>query len=177
MAAIFWLAILSGIVGFTVFIASLFATDILVSFLERWKILQIEQTKRNELKLFALVSQLHTRQKDRYIFFTTRSQIVGIIAIFGVIISIASFFLLDASIELKKLAPFTIGIGRSLIVAYGEVLVSLGVFVSFLVTSIRLFKRLILIRAKLSNYEEYRRQVTKRWGREELSKIEAQLRT
>jgi len=49
------------------------------------------------------------------------------------------------------------------------------VFVSFLVTSIRLFKRLILIRAKLSNYEEYRRQVTKRWGREEVSKIEAQL--
>ncbi len=177
MAALFWLAIISGIVGFTVFIASHFATDILVSFLERWKILQIERIKRNELKLFALVSQLHTRQKDRYIFFTTRSQIVGIIAIFGVIISIASFFLLDASIELKKLAPFTIGIGRSLIVAYGEVLVSLGVFVSFLVTSIRLFKRLILIRAKLSNYEEYRRQVTKRWGREELSKIEAQLRT
>ncbi len=132
MAAIFWLAILSGIVGFTVFIASHFATDILVSFLERWKILQIERTKRNE-----------------------------------------SFFLLDASIELKKLAPFTIGIGRSLIVAYGEVLVPLGVFVSFLVTSIRLFKRLILIRAKLSNYEEYRRQVTKRWGREELSKIAA----
>ncbi len=122
MAAIFWLAILSGIVGFTVFIASHFATDILVSFLERWKILQIERTKRNELKLFALVSQLHTRQKNRYIFFTTSSQIVGIIAIFGVIISIASFFLLDASIELKKLAPFTIGIGRSLIVAYGEVL-------------------------------------------------------
>jgi hypothetical protein len=41
--------------------------------------------------------------------------------------------------------------------------------------SIFLCKRLLSIKRKLSNYEEYRRDVIHRWGKEKVSKIETQL--
>jgi hypothetical protein len=41
--------------------------------------------------------------------------------------------------------------------------------------SIRFFKRLRSIQRKLSSYEEYRRDVIHRWGKEEVSRIEAEL--
>jgi hypothetical protein len=176
MAVIFWVAItLSGIVGFIVFIAPHFVTDKLISFLERWRLLQNERIKLNELKLFALVTRLHTGKRDRYIFFTISSQIVGIVAILGAAVAVLGFLLLEGNEGLKKLIPFNIGIAGSVVVAFVEVILFLGVFAFFLTTSVRLFRRLVLIKTKLSNYEAYRKQVTKCWGKEEVSKIEAEL--
>src|ERR1700732_4730590 len=95
MAAISWVAItLSGIVGFVAFLASDFATDQLMSFLEWWKILQTERTKLNELKLFALVNRLHAGKKDRYIFVTMSSQII--VAIVSAGIASVVFVLLES---------------------------------------------------------------------------------
>ena len=163
---------LGGIVGFLAFLAPDFATDKLMSFLERWQRLQTERAKLNELKLFALVSRIHIGKRDKYIFFTMSLRIVGIVAIFGALLG---FLWLEGNEGLKKLIPFSIGPAGSVMVAFIALILSFGVFVFFLTTSVRLFRQLILIRTKLSNYEEYRKQLKKRWGPEEISKIEAQL--
>jgi hypothetical protein len=162
MAAIFWLAIaFSGVVGFIAFLASEFATDKLMSFLERWKLLQNERTKRNELRLFALISRLHAGKRDRYIFFAVRSQIAVAVAIFGAIIAVI---------------PFNVGLaGPSVLMALMEVAISFVMLVLFLTTSVRLFQKLTFIKSKLFNYEGYRKQVTKRWGKTEASKVNAEL--
>src|SRR5213595_97074 len=92
MAAIFWLAItFSGVVGFIAFLASEFVVDKLMSFLERWKLLQNERTNGDEFRLFALISRLHAGKRDRYIFFAVRSQIAVAVAIFGAIIAVIPF--------------------------------------------------------------------------------------
>jgi len=176
MSVLFLIAItLGGIVGFLAFLAPDFATGKLMSFLERWQRLQTERAKLNELKLFALVSRIHIGKRDKYIFFTMSLRIVGIVAIFGALLAIIGFLWLEGNEGLEKLIPFSIGPAGSVMVAFIALILSFGVFVFFLTTSVRLFRQLILIRTKLSNYEEYRKQLKKRWGPEEISKIEAQL--
>ncbi len=105
MTAILWLAItLGGIVGFIVFIASDFATHQVVYFLaKKWKSLQFERAKLNELKLFALVNRLHAGKRDRYIFLTMSSQIVAVIAIFSAGIAVIVFISLESTGILKRL--------------------------------------------------------------------------
>jgi hypothetical protein len=61
------------------------------------------------------------------------------------------------------------------IVAFVELIVSLGVFASLFAFSVGLFKRILSIQRKLSHYKEYRRDIIHRWGKEEVSKIEAEL--
>ena len=176
MAVIFWLAItLSGIVGFVVFFASHFVTDKVTFLIERWKKLQTKRAELNELKLFTLVTRLHTGKRDRYIFFAMRIQIAGIIAIFGSCIAVLGFLLFEGTDGLRKLTPFNFGFAGPIIVAFVAVTLFLGVFILFLLTSVRLFRQLGLIKTTLSNYSEYRKQVTKRLGKEEVAKIEAQL--
>ncbi len=176
MTAIFWLAItLGGIVGFIAFTASDFATHQVVYFLARWKSLQFERAKLNELKLFALVSRLHAGKRDRYIFLTMSSQIVAVIAIFSAGIAVIVFVSLESTGTLKKLIPINIRFAESVMVAFVELIVSLGVFAFLFAFSVGLFKRILSIQRKLSNYEEYRRDMIHRWGKEEVSKIEAEL--
>jgi len=176
MTAIFWLAItLGGIVGFIAFIASDFATHQVVYFLAKWKSLKFERAKLNELKLFALVSRLHAGKRDRYIFLTMSSQIVAVIAIFSAGIAVIVFVSLESTGTLKKLIPINIRFAESVTVAFVELLVSLGVFAFLFAFSADLFKRILSIQRKLSNYEEYRRDMIPRWGKEEVSKIEAEL--
>jgi len=176
MTAIFWLAItLGGIVGFIAFIASDFATHQVLYFLAKWKSLKFERAKLNELKLFALVSRLHSGKRDRYIFLTMSSQIVAVIAIFSAGIAVIVFVSLESTGTLKKLIPINIRFAESVMVAFVELLVSLGVFAFLFAFSAGLFKRILSIQRKLSNYEEYRRDMIRRWGKEEVSKIEAEL--
>ncbi len=176
MTAIFWLAItLGGIVGFIAFIASDFATHQVLYFLAKWKSLKFERAKLNELKLFALVSRLHSGKRDRYIFLTMSSQIVAVIAIFSAGIAVIVFVSLESTGTLKKLIPINIRFAESVMVAFVELIVSLGVFAFLFAFSVGLFKRILSIQRKLSNYEEYRRDMIHRWGKEEVSKIEAEL--
>ena len=176
MTAIFWLAItLGGIVGFIAFTASDFATHQVVYFLARWKSLQFERAKLNELKLFALVSRLHAGKRDRYIFLTMSSQVVAVIAIFSVGIAVMVFVSLESTGILTKLISIKIGFAESVLVAFVELIVSVGVFAFLFASSVGLFKRILSIQRKLSNYEEYRRDIIHRWGKEEVSKIEAEL--
>jgi hypothetical protein len=176
MTAIFWLAIiLGGTVGFVAFIAPDLATNQVVYFVAKWKALQCERAKLNELKLFALVSRLHAGKRDRYIFLTMSSQIVAVIAIFSAGISVIVFVLLESTGTLKKLIPIKIRFAESVLVAFVELIVSVGVFVCLLTFSVGLFKHILSVQRKLSNYEEYRRDIIHRWGKEEVSKIEAEL--
>jgi hypothetical protein len=175
MTAIFWLAIiLGGIFGFVAFIAPDLATHQVVYFLAKWKALQRERAKLNELKLFALVSRLHAGKRDRYIFLTMSSQIVAVIAIVSAGISVIVFVLLESTGTLKKI-PIKISFAESVLIAFVELMVSFGVFVCLFALSVGLFKRILSIQRKLSNYEEYRRDIIHRWGKEEVSKIEAEL--
>jgi hypothetical protein len=175
MTAILWLAItLGGIVGFIAFIAPDFATRQLVFFLAKWKSLQFERAKLNELKLFALISRLHAGKRDRYIFLRMGSQIAAAVAIFSAGIAALVFVLLESTDALKKLTPVDIRF-QSLIVAFVELMLSIGTFVLLFSFSVRFFKQLLSIQRKLVNYEEYRRDVIHRWGKEEVSSIEAEL--
>jgi hypothetical protein len=76
---------------------------------------------------------------------------------------------------LKKLIPINIHSAESVLVAFVELIVSLGVFAFLFALSVGLFKRILSIQRKLSNYEKFRRDVIHRWGKEEVSKIEAEL--
>jgi hypothetical protein len=60
-------------------------------------------------------------------------------------------------------------------VAFVELIVSLGVFAFLFAFSVGPFKHILSIQRKLSNYEEYQRDIIHRWGKEEVSKIEAEL--
>jgi hypothetical protein len=177
MTAIFWLAItLGGTVGFIAFIASDFATHQVVYFLAKWKSLQFERAKLNELKLFELVSRLHASKKERYNFLTMSSQIVAVIEILSAGMAVIVFFVsLESTGTLKKLIPINIRFAESVLVAFVELIVSLGVFAFLFAFCVGLFKRILSIQRKLSNYEEYRRDMIHRWGKEEVSKIEAEL--
>jgi hypothetical protein len=155
-------------------IAPDFATRQLVFFLAKWKSLQFERAKLNELKLFALISRIHAGKRDRYIFLQMRSQIAAAVAIFSVGIPALVFFLLKSTDALKKLTPVDIRF-RSPIVAFMELILSIGMFVLLFSFSARFFKRLLSIQRKLFNYEEYRRGVIHQWGKEEVSSIEAEL--
>jgi hypothetical protein len=162
-----------GIVGFIASIAPDFATRQLVFFLAKWKSLQFERAKLNELKLFALISRIHAGKRDRYIFLQMGSQIAAV-AIFSVGIPALVFFLLKSTDALKKLTPVYIRF-QSPIVAFMELILSIGMFVLLFSFSARFFKRLLSIQRKLFNYEEYRRGVIHQWGKEEVSSIEAEL--
>jgi hypothetical protein len=176
MTAIFWLIVtLGGMVGFVVFIAPDFATRQSVSFLTKWRSLRRERAKLKELRLFALISRIHTHRRDRYIFVTMSSQIVAAVAIVGAGIAAIFFVLLVNTGALKKLIPVNIPFAQSLIAAFIELILSIGTFAFLFSLSILLCKRLLSIKRKLSNYEEYRRDVIHRWGKEEVSKIEMQL--
>ena len=176
MTAILWLAItLGGIVGFIAFIAPDLATHQVMYFLAKWKSLQFERAKLNELKLFALVRRLHAGKRDRYIFLTMSSQIVAVNAIVSAGIAAIVFVSLESTAILKTVIHLNIRFAESVIVAFMELIVSFGLFAALFGCSIRLFRRLWSIRRKLSNYEEYRKDVIHRWGKEEVSKIEAQL--
>jgi hypothetical protein len=85
------------------------------------------------------------------------------------------FSFLESTGMLKTLTPLNIGFAKSVIVAFVELIVSFGVLGLFLSISVRLFRRLISVRRKLANYEEYRRDMIHRWGKEAVSKIEADL--
>ena len=166
MTAILWLAItLGGIVGFIVFITSDFATHQVVYFLARWKSLQFERAKLNELKLFALVNRLHAGKRDRYIFLTMSSQIVAVIAIFSVGIAVMVFVSLESTGILTKLISIKIGFAESVMVAFVELILSVVVFAFLFAFSVGLFKRKLSIQRKLSNYEEYRRDMIRRLGK------------
>jgi hypothetical protein len=146
MTAIFWLAItLGGIVGFIAFIASDFATHQVVYFLAQWKSLQFERAKLNELKLFALVSRLRAGKRDRYIFLMMSSQIVAVIAIFSAGIAVIVFVSLESTGTLKRLIPINIRFAESVMVAFVELIVSLGVFAFLFAFSVGLFKRILSI--------------------------------
>ena len=176
MTAILWLAItLGGIVGFIAFIAPDLATHQVMYFLAKWKSLQFERAKLNELKLFALVRRLHAGKRDRYIFLTMSSQIVAVNAIVSAGIAAIVFVSLESTAILKTVIHLNIRFAESVIVAFMELIVSFGLFAALFGCSIRLFRRLWSIRRKLSNYEEYRKDVIHRWGKEEVSKIEAEL--
>ncbi len=176
MTAILWVAItLGGIVGFIAFIAPDLATHQVVYFLAKWKASQFERAKLNELKLFALVSRLRAGKRDRYIFFMMSSQIVAVIAIFSVGIAVMVFVSLESTGILTKLISIKIDFAESVLVAFVELIVSVGVFAFLFAFSVGLFKRILSIQRKLSNYEEYRRDIIHRWGKEEVSKIEAEL--
>jgi hypothetical protein len=176
MTAIFWLVVtLGGMIGFVVFIAPDFATRQSVSFLAKWRSLRRERAKLKELRLFALISRIHTHRRDRYIFVTMSSQIVAAIAIVGAGIAAIFFVLLVNTGALNKLIPINIRFAQSLIAAFIELILSIGTFALLFSLSIFLCKRLLSIKRKLSNYEEYRRDVIHRWGKEEVSKIETQL--
>ena len=146
-----------------------------VYFLAKCKSLQFERAKLNELKLFALVRRLHAGKRDRYIFLTMSSQIVAVIAIFSAGIAVIVFISLESTGTLKRLIPINIRFAESVIVAFVELIVSVGVFAFLFAFSVGLFKRILSIQRKLSNYEEYRRDMIRRWGKEEVSKIEAEL--
>ena len=176
MTAILWLAItLGGIVGFIAFIAPDLATHQVMYFLAKWKSLQFERAKLNELKLFALVRRLHAGKRDRYIFLTMSSQIVAVNAIVSAGIAAIVFVSLESTAILKTVIHLNIRFAESVIVAFMELIVSFGLFAVLFGCCIRLFRRLWSIRRKLSNYEEYRKDVIHRWGKEEVLKIEAEL--
>ncbi len=176
MTAIFWLAItLCGIVGFIAFIAPDFATRQWVFCLAKWQTLRFKRARLNELKLFTLVTRLHAGKRDRYIFLTMSSQIVAVNAIVSAGIAAVVFVSLESTAILKKVIHPNIGFVESVIVAFTELIVSFGLFALLFGCSIRLFRRLLSIQRKLSNYEEYRRDVIHRWGKEEVLKIEAEL--
>jgi hypothetical protein len=173
MAGIFWLAItLCGFVGFTVFIAPDFATRSWVFCLAKWKSLQLKRARLNELNLFALITRLHAAKRDRYIFLIMSSQLAAAVAILGAGIAAAVFGFLESTDILKNLISFNIRFAERIIAAFLELIVSFGLFALFASLSIRLVKRISSIQRKLSNYEEYRRDVIHRWGREEVFKIE-----
>jgi hypothetical protein len=175
MTAILWLAVtLGGIVGFIAFIAPDFATRQLVFCLAKWKALQFKRAKLNELKLFALISRLHAGKRDRHIFLTMSSQIVAVIAIVSEGIAALVFVSLESTDAVKKLISLNIR-SQSIIVAFVELILSFTRFALLFSFSIRFFKRLLSIQRKLSNYEEYRRDVIHRWGKEEVLRIEADL--
>ena len=176
MAAIFWSAItLCGIVGFIAFIAPDFATRQWVFCLAKWKTLQFKRARLNELKLFTLVTRLHAGKRDIYIFLTMSSQIVAVNAIVSAGIAAVVFVSLESTAILKTVIHLNIRFAESVIVAFMELIVSFGLFAVLFGCCIRLFRRLWSIRRKLSNYEEYRKDVIHRWGKEEVLKIEAEL--
>jgi uncharacterized membrane protein YdbT with pleckstrin-like domain len=122
-----------------------------------------------------VVSRLHAGKRDRYIFLTMSSQIVAVIAIFSAGISVIVFVSLESTGTLKKLIPINIRFAESVLVAFVELIVSLVVFAFLFAFCVGLFKRILSIQRKLSNYKEYRRDMIHRWGKEEVSKIEAEL--
>src|SRR5262249_20633534 len=176
MTSIFWLTIaLCGIVGLIAFTAPDFATRQCVFCLAKWNSLQLERTRLKQLKLFRLVARLHAGKRDRYIFVTMSSQIGTAIALVSAGIAALVFSFLESTGMLKTLTPLNIRFAKSVIVAFVELIVSFGVLGLFLSISVRLFRRLISVRRKLANYEEYRRDMIHRWGKEAVSKIEADL--
>jgi hypothetical protein len=176
MTAIFWLAItLCGIVGFIAFSAPDLATHQLLFCLAKWKSRRLARVKVKELNLFKLVTRLHARKRDRYIFVTMSSQIVATLAIVSAGIGVFAFVLLERADPLKRPFLLKIGFTEDMVVAFVKLIVSLGVFALLLSFSVHLFKRLLSIQRKLSNYEEYRRDIIHRWGRDEVSQIEAEL--
>jgi hypothetical protein len=102
------------------------------------------------------------------IFLTMSSQIVAAIAIVGASIAAVFFFSLVNTDALNKLIPVNIRFAQSLIAAFIELILSIGTFALLFSLSILLCKRLLSIKRKLSNYEEYRRGVIHRWGKEEV---------
>jgi hypothetical protein len=174
MMVIFWLAIiLCGIVGFIVFVAPDFATRISVAGLIKWKSAQFASGKLKELRLFKLITRLHARKRDRYIFVTMSSQIAAALVIVSAGIAVFAFLLLERVDTLKR--PFVKTSFLNVLAAFMELIVSVGVFAVLLSFSLHLLKRLLSIRRKLANYEEYRRDIIHRWGKEEVAKIEAEL--
>ena len=176
MTSIVWLAIaLCGIVGFIAFIAPDFATRQCVFCLAKWKSLQLERARLNQLKLFRLVARLHAGKRDRYIFVIMSSQIALAIAIVSMGLAGIVFSLLKSTNILERLIHLNIRFAETVIIAYLNLIVSVGVFALVVGFSICLFKRLRSIQRKLANYGEYRRDVIHRWGREEVSKVEAEM--
>jgi hypothetical protein len=96
-------------------------------------------------------------------------------AIFSAGIAVTVFNSLESTGTLKRLIPINIRFAESVLVAFVELTVSVGVFAFLFASSVGLFKRILSIQRKLSNYEEYRRDIIHRWGKEEVSKIEAEL--
>jgi hypothetical protein len=164
-----------GIVGLLAFVAPDFATRQLVFCLAKWKSLQIKRARLNDLKLFALVTRLHARKRDRYIFVIMSSQIVAAIAIVNVGIASLVCGLLESTDILTKLIHLNIRFAESVIIAFVKLMISVAVFALVVSFSIRLFQRQRSIQRKLVNYEQYRRDVIHRWGKEEVSRVEAEL--
>ena len=139
------------------------------------EIITVRASQAKRIELFALVNRLHAGKRDRYIFLTMSSQIVAVIAIFSAGIAVIVFISLESTGTLKRLIPINIRFAESVLVAFVELIVSVGVFAFLFASSVGLFKRILSIQRKLSNYEEYRRDIIHRWGKAEVSKIEAEL--
>jgi hypothetical protein len=78
-------------------------------------------------------------------------QIGAAIAIASVGIGAITFVLLERTDTLRKLVPVNIGFEQPVIVTFMELILSVGVFALLFGFSVRLFKRLLSIRRKLSN--------------------------
>jgi uncharacterized membrane protein len=140
MTVIFWLAMaLCGIVGLLAFVAPEFATRQVLFCLAKWKSSQFKGAKVNQLKLFALISQLHAGKRDRYIFLTMSAQVAAVMAIVGAGIAVLVFVLLERNDALKKLIPLNISFVQSLIIAFIEFIISLATFAFLATFSIRFF--------------------------------------
>src|SRR6266568_3254991 len=126
------------------------------------EIITVRASQVNELKLFALVSRLHAGKRDRYIFLTMSSQIVAVIAMFSAGIAVIVFVSLESTGILKRLIPINIRFAESVIVAFVELIVSLGVFAVLFAVSVSIFKSILSIQRKISNNEEYRRDIIHR---------------
>jgi small basic protein len=95
----------------------------------------------------------------------------------GAQVSIASlvYGLLESTDILTKLIHLNIRFAESVIIAFVKLMISVAVFALVVSFSIRLFQRQRSIQRKLVNYEQYRRDVIHRWGKEEVSRVEAEL--
>jgi hypothetical protein len=60
-------------------------------------------------------------------------------------------------------------------VGFIDVIIGLGLFALLCAPSLRLFRRVSSIERKLSKYNEYRRDVIHRWGKEAVLNVEADL--
>ena len=102
-------------------------------------------------------------------------QIAVAVAMGGAVFAAVLFTLLDSTEAIKRLFSFKNRFAETVIFAFIPLSLSFGVFALVLVLAVRLFKRLFSVRKKLSNYEQYRRDIIHRWGKDEVARDEAKL--
>jgi hypothetical protein len=175
MTVMLWLpVILFGILGFTTFVAPGFVTRQVAFFLTKLNAVKLERVKRKDLKLFALITRLHAGKRDRFIFKRMVLQIAASISIAGASAAFVLFIAFETTGIIRKLLSLDTGAVKSVLVAFIQLSVSFGVFTLAFGFSVRLLRQLLSIQRKLSNYEEYRRDIIHRWGKDEVANIETE---